>query len=76
MWPELSSRFQVDFKSISSRFQAFKSTDSAKKSCALVDGEDLRNIQRYIVENSLNWALDAENPAVDPGKVVTKQRRV
>src|SRR6184192_1837590 len=48
MWPELSSRFQ-----------AFKSSDSAKKSCALVDGENLRNIQQYSLENSLNWALDA-----------------
>src|SRR5256885_17256648 len=61
---------------LSSRLQAFKSTDSAKKSCALVDGENLRNIQQYSLENSLNWALDAENPAVNPGKVVTRQRRV
>ena len=61
---------------LSSRLQAFKSTYSAKKSCALVDGEDLRNIQQYIVESSLNWALDAENPALNAGKVVTKRRRV
>ncbi len=25
-------------------------------------GEDLRKIQQYILENPLNWALDAENP--------------
>jgi len=41
-----------------------------------VDGEGLRNIQNYILENSLNWALDAENPALNPRKVVAKQRRV
>ena len=25
-------------------------------------GEDLRNIQRYILENPLMWSLDPENP--------------
>jgi REP element-mobilizing transposase RayT len=29
-------------------------------------GEDLRKIQQYILENPLNWALDAENPNRNP----------
>ncbi len=28
------------------------------------DGEDTKNIQRYILENPLNWRIDRENPNV------------
>ena len=28
------------------------------------DGEDTKNIQRYILENPLNWGIDRENPNV------------
>jgi putative transposase len=28
------------------------------------DGEDVKNIQRYILENPLRWGMDRENPSV------------